>query len=192
MLTQNMETIETVLQPELLPGERLLWSGRPAQSWVPRLRDAMTIPVGLVWGVIAVSFVFGALTDPGENAPLLLCGLPFGLAALGMIVLPFVSTVLARRRTFYGLTNQRLLIVSTVWRRHVRALNLRTLSEVQLSTRADGRGTLTFGAPGQMFGALPNGWPWATRFGPAMFENIPQAREVYQHIHAAQARLLGG
>ncbi len=184
-------TVETVLQSELLPGERLLWSGQPRQGIAPRLRNLTTIPVGLVWGLIASTLLVGGLT--GRDAwPMALCGLPLGVGALFLVGWPFVGDALQRRHTYYGLTNQRLLIVAKLWQGHVRALNLRTLNEVQLSLGRGGRGTLAFGAAGSMLGMVPTAWLMGGRFGPAAFEDIEQPRAVYEQIHATQARLLEG
>lgn len=180
--------VETKLNSELLPGERLLWSGQPRQGFMLRWRNLMMAPVGLVWGMMGVVFTAGALVERADR-PMLLIGLPLSVAALLMVCAPTVADILLRRRTYYGLTDQRLLIVTDLRRRHVRGLNLRTLSEVQYSEGRRGRGTLTFGSAGPFFGALAYGWG---RHAPAAFDDIEQPRAVYEQLHAAQARLLAG
>jgi hypothetical protein len=115
-------------------------------------------------------------------------GIPFVLAAIYLMVGRFFVDAAARRRTFYALTNERILIVSGSWNRNVKSLSLRTLDQVDLSSRASGDGTISFGR--SMYGgfAIP-GWPGMKGYLPSMFDMIPDAADVANLIRDAQRAL---
>jgi len=91
-----------------------------------------------------------------------------------------------REKTVYGLTNERVLIISGLFTRTVKSLNLRTLSDVSLNERSDGSGTITFaqGNPYSWRFQGMGGWP-GMQAAPA-FELIARAKEVYEAIRSAQ------
>ena len=50
-----------------------------------------------------------------------------------------------RSRTYYGLTNERVIIISGLSSRTVKSLQVQTLTDVSLSEEASGTGTVAFG-----------------------------------------------
>ncbi len=50
-----------------------------------------------------------------------------------------------RSRTYYGLTNERVIIISGLSSRTVKSLQVQTLTDVSLSEEASGTGTVMFG-----------------------------------------------
>jgi hypothetical protein len=91
-----------------------------------------------------------------------LWGIPFVLIGLYLIVGRFVVDMMQREKTFYGLTNQRVVIISGLFSRTVKSLSLRNLAEVSLSVSWPG---------------LPS--------TPA-FELIPRPRDLYETLRGAQ------
>jgi hypothetical protein len=144
------------------------------------------IPFSLMWGGFAIFWETTAIIG---GAPLFfaLWGVPFVLVGLYMIFGRFFVDAKLRQRTFYGLTDQRLIIVSGLASRKVTSLNLQTLSDLSLAEKGDGSGTITFGAVQQT--------PWyprrmaffSTPVPGSALEMIPNAREVYELIREAQA-----
>ena len=117
----------------------------------------------------------------------LLFGIPFLAIGLYMLIGRFFVDSWQRSRTCYGLTTQRVVIVSDLFRRSIKSLNLRTLSDVTLSERSNGTGTITFGP------SMPQ-WPYRSMQIPGMsagmapsFDEIPNARAVFDQIRKAQA-----
>jgi len=95
----------------------------------------------------------------------------------------------SRRRTYYGLTNERIILISGLFSRQIKSLSLRTLSDVSLIERSDGSGTITFGPTLPLFGAfgaMSGAWPGARQFGPPAFEMIADAKRVFDLIRKAQ------
>lgn len=166
------------------PGERLLWSGRPRQGIFLQPSDAVTIPFSLMWGGFAIFWEYSVWTS---KAPFFfrLWGVPFVLVGLYFMVGRFFVDAQARSRTWYGLTNQRVIIVSGLTSREVKSLQLRTLSDVTLSERSDATGTITFGPETPRWTGFSR-WPGSRSQSSPAFEAIPSAREVYDRIRTAQ------
>ena len=182
--------IERELRPELGSGEKLLWSGQPRRRVRLRGADAFLIPFSLMWGGFAI---FWELSVFHTNAPLFfrLWGIPFVLVGLYLMAGRFFLDAWQRGRTYYGITNQRVLLVSGGFQRQVRSLSLKALPEVILSECGDRSGTITFGPTPPMYGRLAGtSWPGAGKQLPPSFEMIENARQVYNQIQNAQRALL--
>ncbi|HXH40373.1 MAG TPA: hypothetical protein VNN08_17215, partial [Thermoanaerobaculia bacterium] len=100
-----------------------------------------------------------------------------------MIIGRFFVDARIRERTAYGVTNERIVIVSGLFKSSVKSLSLRTLSDISLDERDDGSGTITFG-PAQTSALFVAG-RGARQQSPA-FEGIVNARSVQQTIRDAQ------
>lgn len=188
-MTASKVDIEQALRPELAAGERLLWSGQPRQGVFLRGADAFMIPFSLLWGGFAIFWEYSVVV---QDSPFFmkLWGIPFVVMGLYLIVGRFPADAKLRERTYYGLTDRRALIVSGLFSRSVRSVELRTVQEVNLREGGDRTGTVTFGAqaPGNWSGMAS--WPgMATRMAPA-FDSIPDARTVYNQVRSAQSSLL--
>jgi hypothetical protein len=179
---------ESLLASQLVAGERLLWSGQPRQGVFLRASDAFLIPFSLLWGGFAIFWEYSVLSM-GE-APLFfaLWGLPFVVIGLYFIAGRFFVDAKQRANTVFGVTNQRVLIMSGLFNRKVKSVNLRTLSDISLDERANGTGTVSFGPtnPFALWGSAGMAWPGMPTASPA-FELIPNARSVYEIVRKAQA-----
>ena len=163
---------------------RLLWSAQPRQGIFLRSTDAYLIPFSLLWGGFAF-FWEGSVVN--SNAPVFfrLWGIPFVLVGLYLIVGRFFADARLRSRTYYGLTTERIVIVSGLFSRTTKSLQLRTLSDVSLAESSGGVGTITFGAVGPWW-AGSGGWPGSQRQVSPAFDSISSARDVYEKIRVAQ------
>ncbi len=181
---QLQESTDQVLFCELGRSEKLLWSGRPRQGVFIGPKDALLIPFSLMWGGFAIFWEYGVVTS---NSPFFfeLWGVPFVLAGLYLIGGRFFFDARERSKTYYGLTNERVIIVSGLFSHRVKSLQLRTLSEVSLSEVKDGIGTITFG-PTAPWWAGSGGWPGANKNASPAFDSIGDAREVFDRIRLAQ------
>jgi hypothetical protein len=182
--------IPSFISRELASGERVLWSGQPRQGIGLSGADAYLIPFSLLWGGFAFFWEWSVLHS---DAPVLfaLWGIPFVAIGIYMIVGRFFVEALQRSRTHYAVTSERILIVDGLFRNTVRSVSLRTLTDMSLSERSDGEGTIHFG-PGTvpaMFRAF-SAWPgMKERMGP-MFDRIADARVVRNRIQDAQKAFL--
>jgi hypothetical protein len=177
---------DLLIRQELGHDERLLWSGQPAQGVRLRAADAFLIPFSLLWGGFAIFWETSVIS---LGAPLffVIWGIPFVLVGLYLIAGRFWTDARQRARTYYALTDSRIIIISGIFSRSTRSLSLRNLSGVCLTAKANGGGVIAFGPVNPMFywwGA--SGWPGTGRYATPCFELDGNAREVYEKILAVQ------
>jgi Bacterial PH domain len=181
---QLPEIPEQMMATQLSSGERLLWSGTPRQGLYLRASDGYLVPFSLMWGGFAIYWEYTVLTS---KAPFFfgIWGVPFVVIGLYMMFGRFFIDARQRSKTYYGLTNQRVLIVSGLFSRSVKSLQLRTLSDISLAERSDGTGTITFGAAPPWWSGMA-GWPGYSRSQSPSFDSIANARDVADRIRVAQ------
>jgi hypothetical protein len=177
---------------QLDSGERLLWSRQPRRGLRLRPQDAFLIPFSLLWGGFAIFWESRALFATSKaHGPVgvvfPLFGLPFVAVGLYLIFGRFFTDARTREKTFYGVTNERIIIVSGLFSRQTKSLQLHALTDVSLTQRADGSGSITFGST-QLMGAFFSGasWPGTGRYPPPSFAMVERAKDVYDIVRAAQ------
>ena len=151
LTTTPAPELETILRRELLPGERLLWSGRPDPS---RLRAIFAIWFFAVpWTAFALFWEAMALLPwmASSHTPLgiqwsfgiifPLFGLPFIGIGLGMLWMPFKARRKAAQ-TIYGLTDRRMLRVTAGTKRESASVLISQMGPIDVTADADGYGTL--------------------------------------------------
>jgi hypothetical protein len=182
----------SAIEQELSPGERLVWSGQPRQGIRLRASDAFLIPFSIFWCGFAVFWELGALTAATKaGGPVAVVfpvfGVPFVLIGLYLVFGRFLVDARTRERTFYGVTTERVIIVSGLFSRRTKSLSLRTLTDVSLTERRDGSGTITFG-PGHLWGQwfAPGTWPGTSQYASPAFDMIDLAKDVYEMIRQVQ------
>lgn len=177
---------ERQIEPELGSNERLLWAGRPRQGVLLRASDLAMIPFSLMWGGFAI---FWEVTVILSGAPFffVLWGIPFVLIGLYLIVGRFCVDARQRAKTYYGVTSERIIIISGLFRRSVKSLLIDVLTDVSLTERSDGTGTITLGPtyPWYMgMGGMNS--PGTSITGPPILDLLDNARDVYETIRDAQ------
>jgi hypothetical protein len=190
-----MSEAERILSAELGSGERLIWVGRPRTGIRLSGPDVVLIPFSLMWCGFAVFWEQSVLKRGGPGF-FALWGIPFVAVGLYLVFGRFIVDAIRRQKTFYGLTPRRAIIVSGLFNREVRSLELHSLGEISLRERPDRSGTVSFGASTSAGGwsaqMMAPSWPGAGRYLPPSFEMIENARTVYeqirQHQHASDGR----
>ena len=183
-----LELTSDKFRDELNPGERIIWSGQPQQGFILRPMDAFLIPISLIWGGMAIFIEYIALKG---DAPFffILLGIPFVLIGLYYFFGRFFVDMAQRSKTYYALTDKRVVIISGLHNQNIKSLELKKLSEINISTRSNGKGTITFGA------SLPISWMYSGSWFPNMgrysiapnFEMIDDVKMVYQQIKLLQS-----
>ena len=175
------------LQPHLLSGEHVLWSGQPKQGMALSAKDVFLIPFSLMWGGFAflwnalVWFVpFGANSGESPDWFFKLWGLPFLLIGIYLIVGRFFHDASIRKKLIYGVTNQRILLLR---RSKMTSLDIHRLPRFEFSEHRDGTGTLVF-EPNSMWSGGMNGLSWwlPAAGGAVQFFRIANPRKVYELI----------
>ncbi len=177
--------IDDAFQRRLLPGETIVWSGRPGQGLVFTGRDVFMIPLSLVWSSFAFSIIFK--TKAGSPAgPPALFGLLFIGVGLYAVVGRFLLDMWVRRDMRYAVTDRRILIMRRGPFSKFTALALTQLSEVDVTERADGYGTVRFGPATSMFANRGFG-AWSPSLDPTpQFIAIDNARHVFDLVQQSR------
>lgn len=168
-----------VVREQLSPGERLLWSGVPVQGLRLQGIDAVLIPFSLFVGASAILWEWLVIS---RGAPLffVLLGAPVVLLGAHLVAGRFVWDAYRRRRTAYGVTDQRVVIVVSAWSARVTTLPLRNITDMTLS-EGGGRGSIRFGSlPTSASWLAGAAWPGAPAI--PMLDAIGDVRHVHELI----------
>jgi hypothetical protein len=183
---ENPDIAIGAIKGELRAGERIIWVGVPPHGIIIRGSDATLIPITLFWGGAALIVAIGSFTN---NTPIFgkLLGLAFGLLGIYLIHGRFFVDAWRRRRTYYGVTTERIVIISGILRRNVESISLRTLGELSFSEDASGNGTIVLGPKNPWGQSYAVAQPGSRRARvPPVLERIPEVKSVYRKIIAAQ------
>jgi len=179
---------------DLLPGERVLWEGRPARHRLFRPADALLIPFSIMWCGFAVFWEASVLTAGGGTGPslfLALWGIPFILIGLYMAGGRFVVRAITSRRTRYVITDRRVLVIGGLSNKGTTSAYLSSLPPPVITVGPDGSGSLTFGAFSGIWDAFnrKNRWrAWASEpTSTPVLWHIPEVRRVRDIIANSQA-----
>lgn len=167
----------------LLSREHLLWTGRPNPYALFTRSDLFLVPFSVMWAGFAIFWEHGVIV---EHAPLFmrLWGIPFILLGAYITVGRFVYKYIAQQRTYYAVTNQRILVLTTLFQHRLQAAIIRTLPTMSMSVSAHG-GTVQFGQPSPYGSWFANtGWGFFQPSGvdSLAFYNIPDPQYVYDLI----------
>lgn len=188
--------IDSRFEPELLRDERILWTGQPDAGRIFAQSDIFMIPFSLLWAGFAIfweSTVLG-IGGIGSGQPITsfmaLWGIPFVLIGLYMVVGRFFYKVWARKRTYYAVTSQRVLLRRETFGASTKAMYLSAIPTLSTSIHGDGSGTIILSEDGGL-GSLDGTSMFTSRSArrrPAPFalEDIPNAREVASMIDDAR------
>jgi len=182
----------------LLPGERLLWTGRPVRARViPR---DLIVP-GLLLAALLAALTLGGSRGPADAPGGLGDQVVAGAAALAGLIATAVWALRLKpdelRRTVYQVTDRRVLI--TTGTRHAWAAYLDQLAEPIVVPQRDGTADLML-RPREKFSlsTLTNGQPYPGAFTPGIqppfpvLRGLPDAELARQVISTGRQRMLQG
>jgi hypothetical protein len=174
---------DPAITAQLLPGERVRWSGRPAGGIRFTGRDIFLVPFSLMWCGFAIFWTIGA-TRSGAPGFFDLWGAMFVLIGLYFVFGRFIVDAVIRRATRYALTDRRVLIVRGSPLRRSTALQIDQLPIIDL-LGGDRRGTIRFGESPSTWGGSRNGFgTWVAALDPTpQFLAIEEPRRVHALIH---------
>ncbi|HEY6503577.1 MAG TPA: hypothetical protein VIZ28_06325 [Chitinophagaceae bacterium] len=171
--------ITTELQQHLDTNEKLIWAGQPKKGVVFRTADIFLIPFSLLWCGFAVFWVIMASKGSILFA---MFGIPFVVIGLIFVFGRFIIDAKQRGSTYYGLTEDRIIIKSGLFKKTIKSLNIRTLSDIEYNEKSDGSGTINIGPrnPFMRWSHGMNWWP-GMQFTPAL-DMIQDVKKVYSKI----------
>ncbi|MBY5366822.1 PH domain-containing protein [Rhizobium leguminosarum] len=167
---------------DFMRGEKLLWSGRPAQGFFLTSRDRLLIPFSLLWGGFANVLAFAAVIGDGPVSTKLWLSL-FALMGLYIIAGRFFVDAAARARTEYMVTDRRVIIRRSRFFRNLYTSGHELLPSISLEEGTRGRGTIKFGVRSNR---RMSGWTPALANEPQLL-GIDNAQHVYSILQKARS-----
>jgi hypothetical protein len=184
----NPDSMQAI-QPELTPGEQVLWAGQPSTSVIFHKQDLLLIPFSLLWGGFAIFMGASAIGLVGHQRQ----GTPdgmFGLFAAAFVLIGqyfiwgrFIYAAWKKQRTHYAVSDRRVIVVQDGWNRQMSSSHIDTLPNIAKETGSGGMGTLRF-FPVEPMGSRRSGWDWdgMSISGPPSFVDIEDVESVYRLV----------
>ena len=153
------------VQPDLVSGETVLWAGRPSPRPVIHRDDLYLIPFSLLWGGFAIFWegavagLWGHTSKAGTPWVFgILWGVPFVVIGQYLIWGRVLYTARKKQRTFYAVTNRRVLVVQHGSSRKMASAWLDTLPTLIKESAPGATGTLRFAPPEPLFSNRRRSW----------------------------------
>ena len=191
----NRSATDTQDVRDLMPGERVLWRGRP--SWRALARDMLHIRIVALY--LALFLIWGAYQDRSHGlgpVPTLLAGLPLlmlGLAILGACA-GFAWAY--ARTTRYTVTTERCVLEFGMALTATLSVPLRRIGTVSVALRSDGGGDIPLALkPGRRVPFLklwPYARPWHFQAPQPMLRGVRDAARVAFLVSEAAAAVSPG
>lgn len=174
--------IQRIVQPYAEPGERLIWCGKPTRD-AAALSNWMQSLIGLAFlAITGLLIVVPDDASPKPSISLIILGLPFLAVGFWMASRTLRDYLLAEHM-FYGVTDQRILIVRTWPSPTVKSYNPGDIGDITTTENPDGSGDVQFRK--EYFGAVRNSNAIPERIG---FWGVPDAHGVSLQIHALKSQ----
>ncbi|WP_308911451.1 hypothetical protein [Pseudokordiimonas caeni] len=171
------------LDIELSSKEKLIWSGQPDQGLKLRGQDAFLIPFSLIWLIVPVGILLSGEENVQNNTPFPFSIIPLIFLAVGAYLLfgRFLQDAWRRKRTVYGLTDKRAIIIS---RSGTKSVPIGPSLELNFKQHSDDFGTIQFGAAPSFLASANSGSLsfWSGAPPVPTFECVPEGANVYREI----------
>lgn len=127
-------------QNYMVGDEYILWKGKPEKGHIFNRNDIILIPFSIFWLGFSLFWELTAING-GAPAFFALWGLPFIAVGLYLLVGRHIMTLYLRNKTFYVVTNKKLIIKkgSKIEMRYAK-----DLPPMEVRLHKNGNGTITF------------------------------------------------
>ena len=123
----------------LLPDEHILWKGHPEKGHLVTPGDLVTSVFGLFFFGFSLFWEFGAIQS---GIPfMMIWGVPFVAVGFYLVIGRYIHKAYLRNKTFYVITNKKLIIRSG---RRTTMYNAADLPPMTVQMHSNGNGTITF------------------------------------------------
>ena len=180
--------IPAELEQELVRGEKAIWLGQPDPTRHFDSSDRFLVPFSLLWGGFAIFWEIGVIRAGwGFGA---IFGIPFVAMGLYITVGRFFVKARTKRRTYYAVTDRRVL--SVVRGGQSKAMFMNLIPTINARIRDDGSGTVIFGNTSWLQASYGN--TGAEFFGRGYdadvvaFYDISDAREVVDLVNELRSQ----
>lgn len=146
----NQSIYELFLE-DLYNDEKILWVDRPKDVRVFTFSDIFHIPFSIIIFIISFMWEFLAIFGRAEKGSIEVVfpflGIPFILVGLYLLFGRFILKFWKNSHTYYAITDKRILILTRMCRKHLKATNLNSITSINKSVNSRGSGNISFGDP---------------------------------------------
>lgn len=208
MFVVDQDSLAAIRQ-ELTPGETVLWAARPRAGVVfhknqnePQVLISLLIGgFTILWETLAIWSLWATPSHRVRSVLLILWGLPFVVDGQHRMWGRFFYAAWKKKRTYYAVTNRRVIVVHDYRDRQVASAEISALTTLLKEKYSDEVGTIRFVAPPALFAKTwsemitLDKWevwdPLSIKRGP-VFEDVEDVDAVYQLISALRSRTTEG
>lgn len=187
------------IEPELMSSESIYWAGVPNPKVIFHSDDWTVIPFSLMWTGFFVFWeaevlgLWGKTRQPaGNDFFMALWGIPFLVVGNYMVWGRFFVDSWLKRRTYYAVTNRRVLILQEGWKRKSSTTFLEAIPNIEREGAETG--TLWFGPKYPVVAAKGKKTRNMSRFSVGdvpVFADIDDVNAVYQLIMDLRDKKVG-
>ncbi len=124
----------------LTAGEYILWKGRPEKGRTFTRADLILLPFSVFWLGFSLFWEFTAIKS-GAGIFMSIWGIPFVGVGIYLLFGRFIYDKIARKSTYYVITNKRLIIKRA---RRIKIYQGRDLPPMEVEIHSNGNGTISF------------------------------------------------
>lgn len=181
------DDINSLIREELIGGENILWSGQPEHKIFCK-NDIKMIPFSILWGGFAMFWEISVLV---MGAPIVMpiFGALFVLIGLYAMFGRFFYKAHVQKRTYYYVTNKRVIVAKVLGRTKIEAEYINSLTCINKDIKNDGSGDVIFGNIGFLISMYANTGMESLAKGkaygqiPLAFYDLARADEVSKIIN---------
>ena len=129
------------LNSELVPGEAVLWKGKPDEKKLLTAQDIFLIPFSIMWCGFAIFWEFAAVSS-GAPFFFAIWGVPFICVGLYFVFGRFIHQKYTLKNTRYALTTHRAICYK---KGKIKSCDYINEPSITVKSKKDGSGTITFG-----------------------------------------------
>lgn len=123
----------------LLPGESILWKGRPEKGNIFTRRDAVLLPFSVM--VCGFSLFWEYMAIQSGQPFIMLWGLPVVCIGTYMLIGRYIHAAYLRNKTYYAVTNKKIIIKKG---RKISMYHRQDLPPMEIEVHKNGNGTILF------------------------------------------------
>jgi hypothetical protein len=172
---------ESIFSNLLKPEEKMLWSGQPKPGILFRDADMLLIPMSIILIGFAIILDF-ALLHYKASLFLQLFGILLAGAGLYMGLIRYFLDAAKRARTFYCITDKRVIVSVGRKKPVVSTIPLKNIDRMEITIEKDGSGFLIFGNTNPLYPWLLGGFFFTGESVPGL-ELLPDVKLVYNIIN---------
>lgn len=177
----NLLPDDQLFTPFLKESESMLWRGQPKKGIQLRDADMILIPMSII--LIGFALILNYILWLYSASFLLhLFGALLAAGGIYLGVIRFFVDASKRARTFYGISDKRVIVLTRNRKPAIKTLPLKNIDRMDITLEKDGSGFIIFGNTNPLYPWLLGGFYFTGESVPGL-ELLPDVRMVYDLLN---------